>query len=152
MNIGKKVTSKARGDAMNYVEYLVDSVKMNTYTTNDHYLTDSSKAFKESITHLFDNISAVAYRTDITPYLDTLSELLGFFKTRKKMLSDSVQLHFTKALDDLNKSTEEEIVAYMMAEKTRAMIRESPICVSKRKLYLDRENKIKAALEEISPL
>eukprot|EP00555_Chaetoceros_dichaeta_P013680 CAMPEP_0198263452 /NCGR_PEP_ID=MMETSP1447-20131203/11761_1 /TAXON_ID=420782 /ORGANISM="Chaetoceros dichaeta, Strain CCMP1751" /LENGTH=636 /DNA_ID=CAMNT_0043952021 /DNA_START=169 /DNA_END=2079 /DNA_ORIENTATION=- len=152
MNIGKKVTSKARGDAMNYVEYLVDSVKMNTYTTNDHYLTDSSKAFKESITHLLGHFSRPAYRTDITPYLDTLSELLGFFKTRKKMLSDSVQLHFTKALDDLNKSTEEEIVAYMMAEKTRAMIRESPICVSKRKLYLDRENKIKAALEEISPL
>lgn len=151
MSIGKNVISIVRDDAMDYVEYLADSVRMNTYTTNDHYLTDSSKAFKASLNTNFSIIGS-AYRMDIMPYLDTLAELLGFFKTRKKMLSDAVQLHFTKALDDLTKSIEEEIIACMMAEKTRAMIKESPLIVSKRKLYLDRENKIKAALEEISPL
>jgi hypothetical protein len=59
-------------------------------------------------------------------------------------------MYFTTALDDLFKETEKQIGIQMLNEKTLNMIKESARCVSKRKFHLERETKIKAALEEIS--
>jgi hypothetical protein len=71
----------------------------------------------------------------------------------KKMLPDTIQMYFTTALDDLLfKETEKEIGNQTLNEKTLNMIKESARSVSRRKFHLERETKIKAALEEISLL
>jgi hypothetical protein len=87
------------------------------------------------------------------PYFEIVYGIMAFFKTRKKMLPDTIQMYFTTALDDLLfKETEKEIGNQTLNEKTLNMIKESARSVSRRKFHLERETKIKAALEEISLL
>ena len=68
------------------------------------------------------------------------------------MLPDTIQLHFTKVLRDLFKETDKKIGDYMMSNSGIATIQESKRSVARRKLYLEREKKIKDALDEISLL
>jgi hypothetical protein len=86
------------------------------------------------------------------PYFEIVYGIMAFFKTRKKMLPDTIQMYFTTALDDLFKETEKEIGNQTLNKKTLNMIKESARSVSRRKFHLERETKIKAALEEISLL
>ena len=72
------------------------------------------------------------------------------FKNRKKMLPDTIQLHFTKALSDLFENTEQEIGKNMTNQKSLDIFKESSRLVTRRKFNWDREKKISAALEEIT--
>jgi len=149
--IKRNVIVKAKSDAMEYANYLVDSVKENTFTSNNHYLTDTTKELEKIYDTHFENMDN-PYKLDMQPYFHVVCGIRAFFKTRKKMLPDTIQLHFTKALNDLFKETEKEIGDQMMSEKTLGMIKESARSVARRSFYLEREEKIKHALEEISLL
>jgi hypothetical protein len=149
--IKRNVIVKAKNNAMEYANYLVDSVKENTFTSNNHYLTDTTKELEKIYDTHFENMDN-PYKLDMQPYFHVVCGIRAFFKTRKKMLPDTIQLHFTKALKDLFKETEKEIGDQMMSEKTLGMIKESARSVARRSFYLEREEKIKHALEEISLL
>jgi hypothetical protein len=149
--IKKDVILKAKHVAFGYANNLVDSVKINTYTTNDHYLTATKKDFEETYTKDFLGLSR-AYQAKMEPFFHVVCELRAFIKTRKKVLPDTIQLHFTKVLDNLHKATKKEIDNQMMSESSIAMIKESDRIVKKREFYLQREKSIMDALEEISLL
>lgn len=148
----KDVILKAKNEAMDYANFLVDSVKENTYTTNDHYLTATTQEFENRCKEEIGNYLMPAYALSMQPYFHVVCGLRAFFKTRKKVLPDTIQLHFTKALKDLLKETVEVIGDQMMLESSIAMIKESPRSVARRKLYLEREERIKHALVEIELL
>eukprot|EP01083_Nonionella_stella_P160785 525890_1 len=136
---------------MEYADYLVHSVRENVYTSNLHYLTDTTKSFETQIQDDFQRLST-KYKADMRPHFDIVCGIRAFFKTRKKMLPDTIQLHFTKALSDLFKRVEQEIEKNMTNQKSLDMIKESPRSVARRTFNLEREKKISAALEEISLL
>lgn len=147
--IGRDVIFPARIAAVEYAEYLFDSLRSNTYTSNDHYLNETSKEFEKRFETDFEHLNK-SYKMDMTPHFHIVCGLRAFFKTRKKMLPDTIQLHFTKALGDLVNETNKQIGNKMM-EKVD-MIKESARSIAKRKFHLEREAKVKAALEEISLL
>jgi hypothetical protein len=149
--IKRNVIVKAKNDAMDYANYLVDSVEGNTYTSNDHYLTCTTREFEKKNDKAFENMNK-SYKLNMQPHFHVVCGIRAFFKIRKKTLPDCIQLHFTKALDDLFKETEKEIGDQMMSNTTISMIKESARSIARRKFHLRRENKIKYALEEISVL
>mmetsp|Transcript_24682 Transcript_24682/g.36558 ORF Transcript_24682/g.36558 Transcript_24682/m.36558 type:complete len:137 (+) Transcript_24682:1-411(+) len=136
---------------MDYANFLVDSVKENTYTTNDHYLTATTQEFETRFNDEFGYLNT-AYKLSMQPYFHVVCGLRAFFKTRTKVITDTIQLHFTKALKDLLKETVEVIGDKMMLESSIAMIKESPRSVARRNLYLKKEERIKHALAEIELL
>ena len=151
MFINRNVIYKAKNAAMEYAESLVYSAKTNVYTTNGHYLTDTTKQLEET----FDEENYYytrSYAVTMRPYFSIVLGIMAFIKSRKKMLPDTIQFHFTKALDDLFRETKKEIGDQMMNDKTLETIKESARSVNRRKFHLERETKIKAALEEISLL
>ena len=79
-------------------------------------------------------------------------EIRAFFKTRMKMLPDTIQLYATKALNDLFKVTEQEIGDQMLSKTSVALIKESTRSIARRKFHLEREKKLVNALDEISIL
>ena len=147
--IGRDVIFPARVAAVEYAEYLFDSLRSNTYTSNDHYLIDTSKEFEKRFETDFEHLNK-SYKMDMTPHFHIVFGLRAFFKTRKKMLPDTIQLHFTKALGDLVNETNKQIGLQMMQKVD--IIKESARSIAKRKFHLEREAKVKAALEEISLL
>jgi GTP-binding protein EngB required for normal cell division len=149
--IKRGVILKAKSSAMEYARCLVDSVEENRYTTNDHYLTSTTKDFEESFDKDLEYLSN-SYKSTMTPYFHIVYIIRAFFKTRKKVLPDTIQLHFTKALNDLLKATTKEIRDFMMKKSSIDMIKESSRIVKMRRFYIDREKKIEDALEEISLL
>jgi hypothetical protein len=145
----RNVIRKARSAAREYTACLAHSSNTNAFNTNDHYLTETSGQLEDKFKKLSLRIED-AYMTHMKPYFEIIYGIMTFFKTRKKMLPDTIQMYFTTALDDLFKETEKEIGIQMLNEKTLNMIKESARSVSKRKFHLERETKIKTALEEIS--
>ena len=136
---------------MDYADYFVHSARTNTYTSNTHYLTDTTKELEAQFETDFVALKT-AYKADMKPHFHTVCGLLAFFKTRKKMLPDTIQMHFTKALEDVFQDTEKAIGNQIMSKKIIGMIKESARSVSRRKFHLEREAKIEAALDEISIL
>ena len=147
----KDVILKAKNEAMDYAKFLVDSVKENTYTTNDHYLTATTQEFEKRFNEDFVYLEN-GYKLSMQPYFHAVCGLCAFFKTRRKVLPDTIQLHFTKALKDLSQETVEFIGDKTMLESSIAMIKESARLVARRNLYLEREERINHALVEIELL
>jgi len=148
----KEVIVAGRKDAMVYVEYMIQAVKTNTFTTNDHYLSDTTTGFQNDFKINLGSLLHDSYKLEMQPYFHLVFGIRAFLKTRKKMLPDTIQLHFTKALGDLLKETDKKIGDYMMSESSIATMEESKRAVVRRKMYLEREQKIKDALDEISLL
>ena len=86
------------------------------------------------------------------PFFQDVCKFRAFFKTRKKILPDTIQLIATKALDDLHKATKDEIKDLMMASTNIEKIKESKSLQKKREFHIYREKKIKSALEQIRVL
>ena len=149
--IKRGVILDAKSSAMEYARCLVDSVEKNTYTTNNHYLTTTTKDFQEKFDEDFEYLNS-SYKSTMTPYFHIVCIIRAFIKTRKKVLPDTIQLHFEKALNDLLKSTTEEIRDFMFKKSSIDMIKESSRIVTMRKFYIEREQKIEDALREISQL
>ena len=149
--IGRNVILNARSAAIDYANYLVDSVKENTFTSNDYYLTEITKDFENIHGTLLENMSD-SYKLEMQTHLHVVCGLRAFVKLRTFLLPDTIQLHFTKALNDLFKETEKEIGDQMMSESSISMIKESARSIARRNFYLEREEKIKHTLEEISLL
>jgi len=147
----KDAILKAKNEAMDYANFLVDSVKENTCTTNDHYLTATTQEFETRFTEGFPYLND-DYKLSMQSYFHVACGLRAFFKTRKKVLPDTTQLHFTKAMKDLLKETVEVIEDKIILESSIAMIKESPRSVARRNLYLKKEERIKHALAEIELL
>ena len=148
----KEVIVAGRRDAMAYIDSMIQAVKTNTFTTNDHYLSDTTTGFQDDFKNVFGSLMHDTYELEMQPYFYLVFGIRAFLKTRKKMLPDTIQLHFTKALGDLLKETDKKIGDYMMSESSIATMKESKRAVARRKLYLEREQKIKDALDEISLL
>jgi GTP-binding protein EngB required for normal cell division len=149
--IKRDVILEAKNSAMEYAMYLVDSVEENLYTTNDHYLTSTAKEFEAKFNEDFALLNS-PYKSTMTPFFHTVCRIRAFFKTRKKVLPDIIQFHFTKALHDLLEATKNEIRIFMTKKSSIAMIKESTHIVQMRKFYVEREQKIEDALREISQL
>jgi len=148
----KEVIVKGRRDAMSYIENMIQAVKANTFTTNDHYLTDTTVELQKRFDEGLGTKLETSYRLEMQPYFHLVCGIHAFLKTRKKMLPDTIQLHFTKILGDLLKETDTKIGDFMMSDSSIATIEESRRSVARRKFYLERETKIKDALDEISLL
>lgn len=148
LQIRKNVIVKAKNEAMDYANFLVDSIKENTFVADDHYLKKTSDELK-ILDEVIDRFSAIAPQK---MYFHLVFEIRAFFKTRTRILPETIQLHFTKALKDLMKSTKEEIGNQIMLETSLAQINEPSRSIVRRKFHLEREKKIVNALEEISLL
>lgn len=146
--IERDAISKAKDSMMAYADNLVQSVRENTYTSNYHYLEDTTKQLR---TQQLSKVSVISssYLADIQPHLDTVCDILAFLKTRKKVLPDAIQLHCKRALDDLYQETEKEIVDEMLKEDSLNTIKESNWKIKMRKTYIERESKVKSALKAI---
>jgi len=152
LKIKRNVIFKAKCDAIDYANYLVDSVKKNTFTCNDHYLSETTKELEDRMDRDFLVYLKNDYKLEMRPYINVVCGIRAFFKTRKNMLPDTIQLHFTKALNDLFKVTDKEIGDLMLLETSIARIKESSDSIARRKFLLAREKTIKSALEEIGLL
>lgn len=148
LQIKKNVIIAAKSNAVDYTNYLVDSVKENTFTSNDHYLVDKTKELEDTMNEFLENVKE-SYRLDMQRHFRVVCEIRAFFETRKKMLPDTIQLHFTKALKDLLKATEKEIGDQMLSKTSVDLIKESTSSIVRRKFHLEREKKIRNALDEI---
>jgi hypothetical protein len=146
----KEVIVAGRREAMTYIENLIQAIKTNTFTANDHYLSDTTTELQKRFNEV--KFLKESYKLEMQPYFYLVFGIQAFLKTRKKMLPDTIQLHFTKVLRDLLEETDKKIGDYMMSESGIATIEESKRSVARRKLYLEREKKIKDALDEISLL
>ena len=152
LQIKKNLIIKAKRDATDYVSFLVDSVKENTFTSNEHYLADTTKKLEETINDRLVNHLKDSYRLEMQMHFRVVCEIRAFFKTRMKMLPDTIQLYATKALNDLFKVTEQEIGDQMLSKTSVALIKESTRSIARRKFHLEREKKLVNALDEISIL
>ena len=149
--IRRDVILEAKNSAMEYASYLVASVEDNLYTTNDHYLTSTTKDFEAKFEEDFEYLKG-PYKSTMIPFFHIVCRIRAFFKTRKKVLPDTIQLHFTKALHDLLEATKKEIRISMTKKSSIDLIKESSRIVTMRKFYIEREQKIEEALREISQL
>ena len=149
--IEEDVIDAAKDTSICFANFLVDSVTTNTLTTNKHYLTETSQKMKTQFESDFKHMPS-PYKADMTPFFHTLCDLNAFLKTRKKMLPDSIQTYFSKVLKDVYKEARKQIDNKMMSDECRDMIKESDKTAAKRDFLLERELKVKAALQEISHL
>lgn len=149
--IEEDVIYAAKDTSICFANFLVDSVTTNTLTTNKHYLTETSQKMKTQFESDFENMTS-PYKADMTPFFHTLCDLNAFLKTRKKMLPDSIQTYFSKVLKDVYKEARKQIDNKMMSDECRDMIKESDKTAARRVFLLERELKVKAALQEISHL
>lgn len=151
----RELIQKEKEDVIVYVAELKESLEENTFTTNDHYLNATDEEFRKTYSsssdfspHFFLDKKYIA---DMDPFFKDVCKIRAFLKTRKKvLLPDTIQLHITKKLNDLHKSTKKRVRDYLSTSIDK--IKESKSIVKKRKFHLDREEKIKAALKEIETL
>jgi hypothetical protein len=148
----KEVIVARRREATTYIENLIQAIKTNTFTANDHYLSDTTTELQKRFNEDLGKALNRSYKLEMQPYFYLVFGIQAFLKTRKKMIPDTIQLHFTKVLGDLFKKTDKKIGDYMMSKSGIGTIKESKRSVARRKLYLEREKKIKDALDEISLL
>lgn len=152
LRIKMNVIVKAKNDAMEFVNNLIDSVKTNTFTSNDHYLSERAKELTEALNDTCLKYLKQPYRSRMETHYVTVCGVKAFLEARKTMLPDAIQLHITKSFNDLFEATEKEIGDQMLATSTINIIKESPSSIARRKFHLEREEKIRNALDEISLL
>jgi len=147
--VQKGVVLTAMEDGNQHVNNLIESTRKNTYTANDHYLTTSKNEFEEKYRSDFKLLFRNSHMASMEPFFLTLCELRAFLKTRKKVLPDALQLHFSLRLEKLQEKVKETIEKHMLLESNVETIKESGHIKKKRENYLQREEKIKNALKEI---
>ena len=77
--IGRSIILNARIADNDYANYLVDSVKVNTFTSNNHYLTDTTKEVENRYDTFFENLSADSYKLEMQPHFhDVVCGLRAF--------------------------------------------------------------------------
>ncbi len=151
MLIAKDFISKAKNSGIEQMNFLVKGVRMNMHTSNTHYLTDTAESFESHMEDKFQRCRG-QFKADMQPYFDTYCGILAFFKTRKKMLPDAIQVFFTQVLDDLCDSIGSQIGELFVLPKHLDMIKESKETIAQREICLRREKKIKSGLNEINLL
>ena len=112
----RELVQKEKEDANVYVAELKESLEENTFTTNDHYLNATGEEFRKTHSRDFSPNFFLdkQYRADdMDPFFKDVCKIRAFLKTRKKVLPDTIQLHITKKLNDLHKSTKERIRDYL---------------------------------------
>jgi len=152
LQIKKNIIVKAKSGAVNYADYLVDSVKKNMFTSNDHFLSDTTKQLEDGMRNDLFVFLTNSYQLEMQMHFFAVCGIRAFLKTRKKLLPDAIQLHITKAVSDLFEATEKEIGEQMLSNNSVSLIKESTRTIATRKFHLDREKKIGSALDEISLL
>ncbi len=149
--IAKDFISETKNVGIEQVNFLVKGVRGNMYTSNTHYLTDTAKSLESHMRDIFE-VCGDQFKADMQPHFDTYCGILAFLKTRKKMLSDAIQVCFTQVLDNLCELVGNKIGELFVLPKHLDLIYESERTIVQREIYLNREKKIKSGLEEISLL
>lgn len=149
MNIGAEIISKAHSKAFSYADDLIEEVKGNTFTTNDHYLNDSIESYQNKFCDKCE-LASDPIATSMKSHFVTVCQILGFLKTCKKLLPDQIQMHFTWVLETVKDETKKGIRDFMMSKETLQSIKESKSIMRTRANCIEREGKIEAVLNEIS--
>jgi len=147
--VEKGVVLTAKLDGIQHVDNLIESTRKNTYTTNDHYLTTTKNEFEKKYRSDFKSLFYNSHMASMEPLFLTLCGIRAFLETRKKVLPDALQLHFSLRLEKLLKEVKKTIVEHMMLKSNIETIKESGYLKKKRETCLQREEKIKNALKEI---